>query len=287
MTDLPIEQAAGGVIWRARGHEVEVLLVHRPAHGDWTLPKGKLETHESLAECARREAIEETGVRPVIGRYLGYISYYKQIGQPKEAHYWAMQAQDIDFRPSAEVDEIRWVDEQSLTDRVSYGTERRFIAGLDKGWRAPADRILLTRHAEAGGRADWQGDDSDRPLTERGESQAKAIVGQLEGFHFDSIITSRAARCVQTVAPLARARKLVPEVSGELWEEAGVADVESLLEGLFGGSSLLCSHRPNVLIILRKLMGDRADLPPDKGSTWMFDFDGKRLVSANYLAAPA
>ena len=33
--------AAGGVLWRATVTGPEVVVVHRPRHGDWTLPKGK------------------------------------------------------------------------------------------------------------------------------------------------------------------------------------------------------------------------------------------------------
>jgi ADP-ribose pyrophosphatase YjhB (NUDIX family) len=34
----------------------------------WSPPGGGLEPHESLAECARREVLEETGVAVTIGR---------------------------------------------------------------------------------------------------------------------------------------------------------------------------------------------------------------------------
>lgn len=286
MTDPPVELAAGGVVWRDGGQGVEVLLVHRPKYGDWTFPKGKLEQGESLVECARREVLEETGVRPGIGRYLGHVSYFKRIGVPKEVHYWAMRADSVAFEPCAEVDRIRWVAEASGADQVSYDTERKLVARLKNGWRGPADRILLTRHARAGVRGGWRGDDSARPLSERGRSQAEAIVRQLEGFNIDTILTSHATRCRETVAPLAEARRLVPEITGGLWEEAGVDEVRALVGDRPAGTSLLCSHRPIVQAALRTLMGDRADLPLAKGSTWVFDFRGGEPATANYLAAP-
>jgi phosphatase NudJ len=45
------------------------LLLHPPQHGDekWHVPGGGLEPHESLAECARREVLEETGIAVRVG----------------------------------------------------------------------------------------------------------------------------------------------------------------------------------------------------------------------------
>ena len=67
-----VVRAAGGVVSRRneRG-EVEVLLVHRPHHGDWSFPKGKLEPGETDEECALREVWEETGLRCRLGHAIG------------------------------------------------------------------------------------------------------------------------------------------------------------------------------------------------------------------------
>ena len=60
----PEVRAAGGAVLRAGpGRQVEVLLVHRPGHRDWTLPKGKVEPGESDEDCALREVAEETRLR--------------------------------------------------------------------------------------------------------------------------------------------------------------------------------------------------------------------------------
>ena len=50
-------QAAGGVLWRQR-KQFEVLVVHRPAYGDWTFPKGKRDRGDTdMAATARREVL--------------------------------------------------------------------------------------------------------------------------------------------------------------------------------------------------------------------------------------
>lgn len=272
------------MVWREGPVGIEVLQVHRPGYDDWTFPKGKLESGECLVECAKREVQEEAGVFPLIGRYLGDISYTKQEDRRKVVHYWAMRADEVDFAPSSEVDRTRWVHEASLADQVSYPTERILSERLTDGWRDPADRILLVRHADAGKRNRGPEPDSTRPLSERGCAEAVGLVEGLEGFPIDAVLTSYAARCRETVTPLATARKRVPQLAIELWEESGPAEVKKLLADRPDGTSLFCSHRPIVRTILRTLMGKDRALVLAKGSTWVLDFADGEMVAANYLS---
>jgi phosphohistidine phosphatase SixA len=92
---------------------------------------------------------------------------------------------------------------------------------------------LVIRHARAGHRYDWRGDDRRRPLDERGRRQAAALVEELEGYPISRILSSPYDRCVQTVESLAGQRGLAIEQRDELGEERqhydGVALVRSLL----------------------------------------------------------
>jgi 8-oxo-dGTP pyrophosphatase MutT (NUDIX family) len=51
-----------------------ILLVQRADDGTWCIPGGHLEPGESLAECARRECLEETGWSVTLGALLGVYS---------------------------------------------------------------------------------------------------------------------------------------------------------------------------------------------------------------------
>lgn len=82
--------------------------------------------------------------------------------------------------------------------------------------------VYLVRHAWAGDRDHWDGDDQLRPLDERGRRQAEALVGQLADRDFGRIVSSPATRCVQTVEPLAAARGLTVEQDDAFAEGAGV-----------------------------------------------------------------
>ena len=68
---LEVRAAGGAVLRVGPGRQVEVLLVHRPGHRDWTLPKGKVEPGETDEDCALREVAEETGFDCLLGPELG------------------------------------------------------------------------------------------------------------------------------------------------------------------------------------------------------------------------
>lgn len=102
--------------------------------------------------------------------------------------------------------------------------------------------VLLVRHAWAGKRKEWDGDDLLRPLDERGRRQARALVDLLSEFDVDRIVSSPARRCRQTVEPLAVARGLKVEERVELSEEHQEEDGRELLEQLAGEPVVLATH---------------------------------------------
>ena len=102
--------------------------------------------------------------------------------------------------------------------------------------------LLLVRHAWAGDRADWELDDRLRPLDERGRRQAEVLVSQLATYPLTAIYSSPAARCTQTVEPIARARSLPILEREELSEEQQQAEGEPLVRRLAEGDVLICGH---------------------------------------------
>jgi 8-oxo-dGTP diphosphatase len=102
--------------------------------------------------------------------------------------------------------------------------------------------MLLLRHAWAGDRQKWEGDDRERPLDERGRRDATELVAQLERFTIEEILTSPYRRCLETVVPLARARGLEIDVREELGEERQWTDGHALVRSLAGRDVLICGH---------------------------------------------
>jgi 8-oxo-dGTP diphosphatase len=234
-------RAAGGVV-RRRG---DVLLVHRPKYGDWTFPKGKAKAGESDEDCALREVEEETGLRCRLGRELA-STHYRALAGPKVVRYWEMAPLDGEFTPTAEVDEIRWLPPVRAAGLLSYGRDGAVLASL-----GPLP-LLFVRHASAGDREKWLGDDRLRPLDEKGRRQAEELVTKLEPYAVERLLSSPFVRCVQTVEPLAAARGLEVETTDVLTDDAGPAGVRRLLEDLAGSPVLLCGHGGEIEAFLGK-----------------------------------
>lgn len=135
--------------------------------------------------------------------------------------------------------------------------------------------VHLVRHAKAGSRPDWGQPDELRPLTESGRVQADALAGKLQPFGIQRVLSSRYARCVQTVEPLARSIGLEVVTVPALAEEADLEDAWALLERLAAGGveAVLCSHGNIIGPLLDRLHRRGVPLDADewscrKGSIW-------------------
>ena len=148
--------------------------------------------------------------------------------------------------------------------------------------------LYLVRHADAGNRGAWVGDDFERRLDDFGSMQAEAIAVALAERPVRRILSSPYVRCVDTVVPLGRALGLPVEASDELAEGSYVADALDLLGSLAAaeGDSVLCSHGdviPGVLWVLAQYGLDIGDLGRcKKGSIWELEVVGGRIVAATY-----
>ncbi|UWF77076.1 MULTISPECIES: NUDIX hydrolase [Microbacterium] len=265
MTDTAV-YAAGAVVWRLVEGKLRVLLIHRTKYRDVTLPKGKVDPGETLAETAVREVREETGIRVSLGVPVGVSRYHLRPRRQKVVHYWAAEATEeairaSSFVPNGEISGIEWVSLKKARARLSYPVDVEILEAfahlVDDGVLHTFPVIAL-RHAKALPRSEWDGPDAERPLTERGMRQAKAIVGPLRAFGVRRIVTSDAVRCVQSVAPLAKKIGRTPvrtaKISQDAWE-AGTADIRSVIGKRVRARkpAVVCSHGPVLPAIMSEI----------------------------------
>jgi 8-oxo-dGTP diphosphatase len=148
----------------------------------------------------------------------------------------------------------------------------------------------VIRHAKAGDRDGWKGDDRLRPLTKSGWRQAEGLAESLEHDPIDRILSSPYLRCMQTVEPMAEQRKLPVEPRKDLEEGAGGESVIRLVQQFKGRHLVLCTHGDLVEEVVEKLIGQglvsRARASLEKGSTWVLEEQDGRITSAKYRPAP-
>lgn len=265
MTETAV-YAAGGVVWRMLDGKLLVLAIHRTKYRDVSLPKGKVDPGETLAETAVREIHEETGIRVHLGVPVGISNYRMPSKRTKIVHYWSAQATEKAIResvfvPNREIAALEWVPARKAVAKMSYPVDveilESFLKLVDDGVLETFPLVVL-RHARATPREEWTGADTGRPLTSRGRKQAAAVVGPLRAFGVRRVFSSDAARCVETVAPLATAlgRDIhrTSAISQDAWD-AGTADTRTLIGKRVRARkpAVLCSHRPVLPDLMREI----------------------------------
>jgi 8-oxo-dGTP diphosphatase len=267
-----------------------VAVVHRPRYDDWTLPKGKLHPGEHPLVAAVREVEEETGAQVEAGRRLTSVEYPLGSDCLKRVSYWAMRYRGGQHLPGDEVDRLRWATVAEATQQLSYPADRGVLADFA---RLPSDTrtLLLLRHAKAGKRSSYSGDDRLRPLDKLGRRQARESVPVLAAFHPQRVLAADRVRCEQSVQPLADRAGLrvgtAPTLSDEAWEqdpEAGLAAVRELSEQ--PGTTLICSQGGAIPALLERLAVPGAPHPCRKGSLWALSIADRGVVAADYYPSP-
>ena len=289
--------SAGAVLWRPAAPGIEVLLVHRPKYDDWSLPKGKREPGEHVLLTATREVLEETSVRPVLGPRLGTVEYLAH-GRPKQVAYWSAFSRDDQAGASHEIDAVAWLPLPQALDRLSYPHDADVIMSLRPQATVP---LILVRHATAGRKADWSGEDLLRPLDAEGALDAVALADLLACFAPTArVISSPALRCTQSVRPYAERfggsveAKAVLTVPGRgldfpLARTERAETLRHLFRNLVAAARpvVACLHRENMPLALAAACSVLGAPPPPagsdltlpKGGFWVLHAAGDQLAA--------
>ena len=151
--------------------------------------------------------------------------------------------------------------------------------------------FYVVRHAKAGDREEWSGDDRLRPLTKKGLKQAEALVDVFKKIDVSAIFSSSYLRCVQTVEPLAAARRTAVKRSPSLEEGHGLEGLSEFLGDRSLGNAVLSTHGDIVWELVEDLVAREIIRPGEggyeKGSTWIVEVDDHGVAErARYIAAP-
>jgi 8-oxo-dGTP diphosphatase len=148
----------------------------------------------------------------------------------------------------------------------------------------------VVRHAKAGNRERWAGDDRARPLSKKGQKQAEDLVSIFQPFPVTAIFSSPFLRCVQTVEPFARARGIAIEQAASLAEGHGLAGAMRLMGGPAFAGAVLSTHGDIMWELVEDLVKRHVvkagEGGYEKGATWVVDVEDGAPVDARYIPAP-
>ncbi len=133
MVKTKYQTSSGGVLFRKGEKQVSIVLIARRDRSIWCLPKGIVETEETVEQAAEREVAEETGLKGrIIGR-IGEVNYWFQSKRDnaryyKTVHFFLMEflggdTSDHDY----EVEEAKWFLADEALEVMTYENERMIV----------------------------------------------------------------------------------------------------------------------------------------------------------------
>jgi len=154
----------------------------------------------------------------------------------------------------------------------------------------PLSTFYFVRHAKAGSRGHWQGDDRLRPLSKKGVKQARDLIDVFKPFNVSAIYSSPYLRCVQTVESLAQDRELEIQETPALAEGRGLPGAFEFMGDAELDDVVLSTHGDIVWELVEDLVQRHVVRAGEggfeKGSTWAVEVDDGVPVKARYLPAP-
>jgi phosphohistidine phosphatase len=135
--------------------------------------------------------------------------------------------------------------------------------------------LYLLRHADAGDPDSWEGDDDERPLSDKGRRQSERLGRFLAdaGFRPDVIVSSPKLRALDTARIVATRLKRDVAIDERLGEDASLSAVEGVLTG--SGDvrrPVLVGHDPDFSALVALLCG-ASRVPLRKASLARVDAD--------------
>ncbi|MBR2554396.1 MAG: NUDIX hydrolase [Aeriscardovia sp.] len=267
--------------------DIEICIVHRQRYDDWSFPKGKQESHESIAHTAVREVGEETGYQIRLGAQICTLSYplhtdglskhlkkKKKLSQHtshpviKRVVYWIghllddrhvmrrMEAFGTPIVRDTETDQVVWMNCDQAAQTLTYDNDHDVLnrfCDLVRHGALTGTTLLLASAEKVVKSRKWSGDEVLRPLTKKGVIHSYYMARNLASYGADVLHITPAARYRETLA--------LYSVMTKLPLQADLVSTPS--------SSNLKAKRP-LDEALRQLLGEKALVAP---VVWCADDD--------------
>lgn len=134
---MAVEKSAGAVVFRKENNRIYYLLLHYTA-GHWDFPKGHIEKGESWQKAARREILEETGIKQV--RFISgfkknmryFFKKYPEKGKQREivfkiVTFFLGETPEKSVKISSEHKGYKWLPYKEAVKQVTFINAKKLI----------------------------------------------------------------------------------------------------------------------------------------------------------------
>ncbi|MFH1714198.1 MAG: bis(5'-nucleosyl)-tetraphosphatase [Candidatus Nealsonbacteria bacterium] len=139
---MPIEKSAGTVVFKKEKGKILYLLLkyskdQRRPNSYWDFPKGHIEKGESLADTARRETLEETGLKNIkfIPGFKKTIKYFFKFEGKiilKFVTFFLCQSGSGKAKISSEHADFKWMSFKEAANELTFKNAKNILNKAEK-----------------------------------------------------------------------------------------------------------------------------------------------------------
>lgn len=140
---MVFEKSCGAVMYREeKAKTLYLLLKHTDGH--WDFPKGHMEMGEGEMEAARREILEETGIRdvefvPGFRRIINYAHMREEVRVQKQVVFFLGKTKSAKVKLSKEHAASKWAVLRDALNTLTYENAKNVLRAADA--RLAKDRV--------------------------------------------------------------------------------------------------------------------------------------------------
>ncbi len=123
------ESSCGAVVFRNIGGEIRFLLIKNKRSTNWGFPKGHIENGESKEDTARREVLEETGIRiKIIPGFVSTSEYTIQGKVEKSVSIFVASTTDTQTKiQQEEIEDYIWLNYSKAIKKLKFENDRSIL----------------------------------------------------------------------------------------------------------------------------------------------------------------
>lgn len=130
------EKSAGAIVFQTNNDEIKYLLLHYE-EGHWDFPKGHIEEGETAVETAKREVLEETGIKKLefVKEFKEKIHYFYKVNgelRSKDVVFYLAKTEEEKIKLSSEHIGFSWLSFEKALEKLTFKNAKEILKKVDE-----------------------------------------------------------------------------------------------------------------------------------------------------------